>query len=447
MAISPDGTYIACGSDSHSNIQLWNIKAAQATLKPLKTDFIRSLSFSPDGKYLVSLVSITIELWNIETGEKVREFTGQLGIVGPVKFSPDGEYVIAGSTDSTVQIWNVQTGEAALSFEGHTFWVTSTSFSPDGKYIVSGSGDHTIRVWRFETNKVGLRPIEWHTEMITHISFSFDGNYIASVSQDDTIQIWNIETGKLALKLESSTQSEVGSISFSPNGEYIASGSWDSMTRLWNTKTGELEVEYAPFGEDIGKVSVVFSPDGRHIISGSGSNSLASECAVHLRNIKSGDTTLLSFGQSTIPRPHHIRVFFSPNGKYIAVASRTQDSGTIRLWNIETGELAFKPYKDEVSSRITFSADGEIVACSSDHEIWVWKSETGEAVCEPFSQEYFIRVNDIAMSPDGKNILIADLFRNTGTHGPFRICQIFTGSDIHRLCLTGLAQPYNLNLQ
>ena len=192
VAISPDGTYIACGSDLHSNIQLWNIKAAQATLKPLETFHLLdsgSLSFSPDGKYLASSVFSAIKLWNVETGEKIREFQGPLGFLESViKLSPDGEYmIITGSTNSTVQIWNVQTGEVALPFEGHTFGVTSTSFSPDGKYIVSGSHDHTIRVWRFETNEVRLRPIEWHNDTITHISFSFDGNYIASTSRDFTI--------------------------------------------------------------------------------------------------------------------------------------------------------------------------------------------------------------------------------------------------------------------
>ena len=31
--------------------------------------------------------------------------------------------------------------------EGHTNVVTSVGFSPDGKFIVSGSSDNTVRVW------------------------------------------------------------------------------------------------------------------------------------------------------------------------------------------------------------------------------------------------------------------------------------------------------------
>ena len=64
-----------------------------------------------------------------------------------VSFSPDGKYVVSGSGamfgsgDNSVKIWSTESGEVVRTLNGHTSAVNSVSFSPDGKYaVVSGSG-------------------------------------------------------------------------------------------------------------------------------------------------------------------------------------------------------------------------------------------------------------------------------------------------------------------
>ena len=60
----------------------------------------------------------------------------------------------------------------------------------------------------------------------------------------------------------------VRSVAFSPDGRHIASGSDDKIVRVWDAQTGH-SVMYPLEGHDHFVRSVAFSPDGRHIISGS----------------------------------------------------------------------------------------------------------------------------------------------------------------------------------
>src|SRR6267378_1697431 len=59
----------------------------------------------------------------------------------------------------------------------------------------------------------------------------------------------------------------VTSVAFSPDGKHIISGSSDKTIQMWDAETGK--AVGAPFKGHTGQVnSVAFSPDGKHIISG-----------------------------------------------------------------------------------------------------------------------------------------------------------------------------------
>ena len=64
--------------------------------------------------------------------------------VNTVAFSPDGKHIVSGSDDESVWVWEVSTGNQLKELKGHTNSVTSVAFSPDGKHIVSGSDDKSV---------------------------------------------------------------------------------------------------------------------------------------------------------------------------------------------------------------------------------------------------------------------------------------------------------------
>jgi WD40 repeat protein len=197
-----------------------------------------------------------VKIWSTKTGMLEKTCNGHAGRVNSVAFSPNGMYVVSGSVDNTAIIWSAETGAAARILNGsgilyghavssgHTASVNSVAFSPNGVYVVTGSSDNTVKIWSAETGAV-VRTCKGHTRSVNSVAFSPDGMYVASGSFDNTVRIWSIEP-KPENKYEyvdricEGHTRIVTCVEFSPDGKYVASGSDDKSIKFWLTDTGEL---------------------------------------------------------------------------------------------------------------------------------------------------------------------------------------------------------------
>ncbi|MCL1463820.1 WD40 repeat domain-containing protein [Argonema galeatum A003/A1] len=385
VTFSPDGKTLASGSRD-TTIKLWDVKTGKLIRTIEHSGSIVSLSFSPDGKTLASGGGDnTIKLWNVNTGQEIKTLTKQGKYGFSISFSPDGKTLASGSEEKTIKIWDVKTGKEIITLNGHKADINSVSFSRDGKILASGSTDKSIKLWDVKTGKE-IKTLNGHSDRVRSVSFSPDGKTLASGSDDNTIKIWNVATGK-EIKTLSGHNAFIYSVSFSPDGKTLASGSDDNTMKLWNVATGEETINFNEHKDSISSVS--FSPDGKTLASGS------FDKTIKIWNVSIGEEKSLKGHKDSI-----FSVSFSPDGKTLASGGF---DNTIKLWNVDTGKAkTLKGHKDAIQS-LSFSPDGKTLASGSrDKTIKLWNVATGKV--KKTLNGHSNTVYSVSFSHDGKTL-------------------------------------------
>ncbi len=131
-----------------------------------------------------------VRIFELATGNLVRECDPQTNSIYNVAFTHDSKYVLS-SGDNVIHVWDVATGKEVRRFEGHTEPVPAMAISPDGRRLVTGSADRTIRLWDVASGRE-LHQLKGHTDAVTCVAFSHDGRRVVSGSLDRTVRVWGL---------------------------------------------------------------------------------------------------------------------------------------------------------------------------------------------------------------------------------------------------------------
>ncbi|KAG8716493.1 POC1 centriolar protein A [Ceratobasidium sp. 395] len=245
-----------------------NLREFMVVATPDVERSISSVSYSPDGAYIISgSDDQTIRIWDAHTGQPVEQPTERhTGFVGSVAYSPDGANIVSGSGDDSIRIWEMHIHQPAGQLrEGHSDYVQSIVYPPLGERILSGSEDGGV--WDTRTGQPVGQPIERHTNFVKSVAYTPDGAYIVSLS-DNNIRFWYANTRRPVEQPLAGRTSLVQSAAYSPDGAYYVSGFDDNTIRIWSTSI------HKPVGQPLkGHTSEVrclaYSPDGTCFVSGS----------------------------------------------------------------------------------------------------------------------------------------------------------------------------------
>jgi WD40 repeat protein len=188
--------------------------------------------FSPDGKSLAWIDgSQKAKLWNVADGSETILFPAP-GIVKSIRFSPDGKYLaVAGEKGILIGDLanNKQLGMIPIAYSG---WFSRNffpmAFSPDGRMLAITNRAGLLgnfpsaSLYDIGTGKLLLQP-QGHQGDFISIVFSGDGKSMASSTRGDTvIRLWETATGKPLLSLKA--DQEAGALVFSRDGQLLFSG-------------------------------------------------------------------------------------------------------------------------------------------------------------------------------------------------------------------------------
>lgn len=138
---------------------------------------IRSVSCSPDGKYLVAANNegfcASYEMLQRDSTivEKRLTWKAHSDYILKVVFSPNLKTLATTSADETIKIWNTADWSLDKTLIGHQQWVWDCSFSADSAYLISGSSDKSARLWDLSQGET-IRNYQGHSKSIICVTLN-----------------------------------------------------------------------------------------------------------------------------------------------------------------------------------------------------------------------------------------------------------------------------------
>lgn len=214
-----------------------------------------------------------VEILRRDLQSPVRTLSDHPGKVNAVEFSTDGSKLVTASGIAGLfgraTIWDVASGEVLREFTGHRDIMYAAVISPDGSTLATAGYDRKIILWDTE-NGDQLRTMDGHNGAVYDLAFNADGTVLASASGDETIKLWQVATGE-RLDTLSQPLDEQYTVTFSPDDRFVLGGGADNRIRVWRfVSRNQRRINpliHARFAHEGAVVQLGFSNDGKTLIS------------------------------------------------------------------------------------------------------------------------------------------------------------------------------------
>ncbi len=399
-AFSPDARVLVTWGNAET-VDLWDLETGAPRMAPLQHGAnVASVTFSLDGRVLMTTSEGLARIWSATTGELLAEPTLQLRGVPAVALAPDGSQVIVGTEDGALFRFSVaRNGRPRDQSQGaQALQLPRTSglpapFLPGSPTRVLWMGSNHGRILELASGREIARLA--YPEKVRSAHLRKDGRVLVVQTEAGAWQAWWLK-GHLVDRVVSLADAPLDNAwpIFSPSLDRVALSAARRM-RVWELRTG------LPIGREI--VTTIshslarfanFSPDGRRLLVGS------IEGQARIWNPETGEP-LADFGR----QPTNIsQAQFSPDGLRIVTGSR---HSSIRLWDGASAEPLSPLFRQPgMWGQGVFTSDGRKVATfTADRVIVVRDAVNGGNPLQSIEVDGALRT--VQFSPDDTRLVTA----------------------------------------
>ncbi len=330
--------------------------ARLGTLRFRGTNLVLQAAAVPGGKQLLGLgLASTVVMWDAATGKEIRRF--------------DGPTRRPARKEAGVPFHNVSFGSFAVS--------------PDGKTLAAATTDDSgldCPLLLFDV-ATGRKLAEWPVHRSRYPLLAFVTPTLLVSADEDSVRLWDVTKQQELRRLAVPAGSDVSAIEPSPNGQYIFVAGRDGKEKAfwmaWEAATGKLV--HQEMGLPGGGVKLALSPDGASLALAMGMWRTPKEPYCTEMRLYSGPgwKEFRRWQAHDGDDAGRCSIVFSPDGKTIATGGA---DGKVRRWDAVTGKEigpAIEPYQAHSQNVAYLNAD-TLFTFGWQQTVNFWDATTGK---------------------------------------------------------------------